>query len=68
MLPAMAKQAQRRIARIILTGLGFLSLGVAVVGLVLPGIPTTGPVLLSAYPVLFLYSRNSDITPFVTAR
>jgi uncharacterized membrane protein YbaN (DUF454 family) len=56
MLPAMAKQAQRRIARIILTGLGFLSLGVAVVGLVLPGIPTTGPVLLSAY----FFSRSSE--------
>lgn len=52
----MAKQAQRRIARIILTGLGFLSLGVAVVGLVLPGIPTTGPVLLSAY----FFSRSSE--------
>ena len=55
-LPAMAKQAQRRIARTILTGLGFLSLGVAVVGLVLPGIPTTGPVLLSAY----FFSRSSE--------
>lgn len=53
---SMVKQARRRVSRIILTGLGFLSLGVAIVGLVLPGIPTTGPVLLSAY----LFSRSSE--------
>ena len=52
----MAHQARRRVTRFILTGLGFLSLGIAVVGLVLPGIPTTGPVLLSAY----LFSRSSE--------
>ena len=42
--------------RIILAALGFLSLGLAIVGVVLPGIPTTGPVLLAA----FLFSRSSE--------
>jgi hypothetical protein len=52
----MAKQARRRSTRIILAGLGFLSLGIAIIGVVLPGIPTTGPVLLAAY----FFSRSSE--------
>lgn len=56
MLPAMAQQARRKPTRILLAGLGFLSLGIAIVGLVLPGIPTTGPVLLAGY----FFSRSSE--------
>ncbi len=52
----MAKQARRRSTRIILAALGFLSLGIAIIGIVLPGIPTTGPVLLAAY----FFSRSSE--------
>lgn len=52
----MAQQARRRSVRFILAALGFLSLGLAIVGTVLPGIPTTGPVLLAA----FLFSRSSE--------
>ncbi|MDF1595481.1 MAG: YbaN family protein [Acidimicrobiia bacterium] len=52
----MAKQARRRSTRIMLAGLGFLSLGVSIIGIVLPGIPTTGPVLLAAY----FFSRSSE--------
>lgn len=36
--------------------LGFLSLGLGVVGTVLPGIPTTAPILLAAY----FFSRSSE--------
>ena len=56
MLPTMAKQARRRSTRIMLAGLGFLSLGISIIGIVLPGIPTTGPVLLAAY----FFSRSSE--------
>ena len=52
----MAQQARHKPTRILLAGLGFLSLGIGVVGLVLPGIPTTGPVLLAA----FFFSRSSE--------
>lgn len=53
---SMAQQARHKPTRIILGGLGFLSLGVGMVGLILPGIPTTGPVLLAA----FFFSRSSE--------
>ena len=53
---SMAQQARHKPTRILLAGLGFLSLGIGVVGLVLPGIPTTGPVLLAA----FFFSRSSE--------
>ena len=52
----MAEQAHRRSTRTILAVLGFMSLGVAIIGMVLPGIPTTGPVLLAGY----FFSRSSD--------
>ncbi len=52
----MAEQAHRRSTRTILSALGFLSLGVALIGIVLPGIPTTGPVLLAGY----FFSRSSE--------
>lgn len=42
--------------RIVLLGLGFLSLGLAFVGVVIPFIPTTGPVILSGY----LFSKSSE--------
>ena len=56
MLPAMAKRAKRKTTRVLLAGLGFVSLGIAIIGVVLPGIPTTGPVLLAAY----FFSRSSE--------
>lgn len=52
----MAEQAHRRSTRTILAVFGFLSLGVAIIGIVLPGIPTTGPVLLAGY----FFSRSSE--------
>lgn len=36
--------------------LGFVSLGVGIVGTLLPGIPTTAPILLAAY----FFSRSSE--------
>ncbi len=42
--------------RTIYLALGMLSLGVGVVGLVLPLVPTTGPVLLAA----FFFARSSE--------
>ncbi len=51
----MSRVSHRRSARVVYTALGFVSLAVAVVGVVVPGIPTTGPVLLAA----FFFSKGS---------
>ena len=51
-----AKVHHRRSVRTIYLVLGFLSLGVGVVGLALPLVPTTGPVLLAA----FFFARSSE--------
>ncbi len=51
-----AKVHHLRSVRSIYLTLGFLSLGVGMVGLVLPLVPTTGPVLLAA----FFFARSSE--------
>ncbi len=51
----MAK-ARTRTGRALYMALGFLMLGIALVGVVLPTIPTTGPVLLAA----FSFSKSSE--------
>ncbi len=50
------KVHRSRTVRAVYLGLGFACLGVAAVGVVLPLIPTTGPVLLAG----FFFARSSD--------
>ena len=47
---------KNRVARAVLLALGFLFVGIAFLGVFLPGLPTTGPVLLAA----FFFSRSSE--------
>jgi uncharacterized membrane protein YbaN (DUF454 family) len=47
---------RNRALRVALLGLGWLMLGIAFIGVAVPVIPTTGPVILAA----FLFSRSSD--------
>jgi hypothetical protein len=47
---------RNRVARVVLLALGWLWLGIAFVGVVVPVIPTTGPVILAA----FLFSKSSE--------
>jgi uncharacterized membrane protein YbaN (DUF454 family) len=44
------------ILRAVLLALGWLWVAIAFIGVVVPGIPTTGPILLAA----FLFSKSSD--------
>lgn len=44
------------ILRVVLLALGWLWVVIAFIGVVIPGIPTTGPILLAA----FLFSKSSD--------
>ena len=55
MLPPMAQVVQNRMLRGVYLALGFLSLGLGIVGTVLPGIPTTMPIILAA----FFFSKSS---------
>ncbi len=48
--------ARSRVARALYLVLGFFMLGIALIGVVLPTIPTTGPVLLAA----FSFSKSSE--------
>jgi uncharacterized membrane protein YbaN (DUF454 family) len=48
--------AKSPIVRAVLMALGWLWVGIAFIGVVLPGIPTTGPILLAA----FFFSKSSD--------
>jgi len=52
----MAQVVENRWLRGIYLALGFLSLGLGVVGTVLPGIPTTMPIILAA----FFFSKSSQ--------
>ncbi len=52
----MAQVVQNRWLRGIYVALGFLSLGVGIIGTVLPGIPTTMPIILAA----FFFSKSSQ--------
>lgn len=56
MLPVMAQVVQNRWLRGVYIALGFLSLGVGIVGTILPGIPTTMPIILAA----FFFSKSSQ--------
>jgi len=56
MLPAMAQVVQNRWLRSVYVVLGFLMLGIGVIGTVLPGIPTTMPIILAA----FFFSKSSQ--------
>lgn len=47
---------KNRALRVLLLTLGFAFVGLAFVGVVVPGLPTTGPVLLAA----FLFSKSSE--------
>ena len=51
----MARMVRSRIVRVLLLGLGWVFVGVGFVGVVLPLVPTTGPILLAA----FLFSLSS---------
>lgn len=44
------------VLRVIFMGLGWLWVAIAFVGVVLPGLPTTGPILLAA----FFFSKSSE--------
>ncbi len=44
------------VLRVVLMALGWLWVAIAFIGVVLPGIPTTGPILLAA----FFFSKSSD--------
>lgn len=50
------KVHRSRAVRVVYIGLGFVSLAVAAVGIFLPLIPTTGPVLLAG----FFFARSSE--------
>jgi hypothetical protein len=56
MLPAMAQVVQNRWLRSVYMVLGFLMLGIGVIGTVLPGIPTTMPIIVAA----FFFSKSSQ--------
>ena len=56
MLRAMAQVVQNRWLRGLYLALGFFTLGVGIVGTVLPGIPTTMPILFAA----FFFSKSSE--------
>lgn len=45
-----------RTLRIVLAGLGWLFVGIAFIGVFIPVLPTTGPVILAA----FLFSKSSE--------
>jgi len=47
---------KNRPLRLVLMALGWLWVGIAFVGVVIPGIPTTGPIILAA----FLFSKSSE--------
>ena len=47
---------KNRVLRSILLALGWLWVGIAFVGVIVPVIPTTGPIILAA----FLFSKSSD--------
>lgn len=55
MLPTMAQVVQNRWLRGFYGALGFLTLGIGIIGAVLPGIPTTMPIILAA----FFFSKSS---------
>jgi uncharacterized membrane protein YbaN (DUF454 family) len=55
MLPNVAQVVQSRMLRGVYLALGFLLLGFGVIGAVLPGIPTTMPIILAA----FFFSKSS---------
>ena len=55
MLCAMAQVVENRWLRGVYLVLGFLVLGIGVIGIVLPGIPTTMPIILAA----FFFSKSS---------
>jgi uncharacterized membrane protein YbaN (DUF454 family) len=55
MLPAMAQVVQNRMLRGVYVALGVFLLGLGVIGTVLPGIPTTMPIILAA----FFFSKSS---------
>lgn len=44
------------VLRVVLMALGWLWVAIAFIGIVLPGLPTTGPILLAA----FFFSKSSD--------
>jgi uncharacterized membrane protein YbaN (DUF454 family) len=48
--------AKSRITRGVLMTLGWVFVGIAFVGVAIPGLPTTGPILLAA----FLFSKSSE--------
>ncbi|MCB1246659.1 MAG: YbaN family protein [Acidimicrobiia bacterium] len=48
--------AKNPVVRIVLMALGWLWVGIAFVGILVPGIPTTGPIILAA----FLFSKSSE--------
>lgn len=52
----MAQMVQNRWLRGLYVTLGFLTLGVGIIGTLLPGIPTTMPILLAA----FFFSKSSQ--------
>lgn len=52
----MAQVVENRWLRGVYLALGFLSLGLGIVGTVLPGIPTTMPIILAA----FFFSKSSQ--------
>ena len=47
---------RNRALRVVLLGLGWLMLGIAFIGVAIPVIPTTGPVIFAA----FLFSKSSE--------
>lgn len=47
---------KNRALRVVLIALGWLWVGIAFVGVFLPGLPTTGPILLAA----FFFSKSSE--------
>ncbi len=53
---AMGRPVKNRVLRGTLLGLGFFFAGVGIVGIWVPLLPTTGPILLAA----FLFSRSSE--------
>jgi len=55
MMPAMAQVVQNRWLRSLYVTLGFMMLGIGIIGTVLPGIPTTMPILVAA----FFFSKSS---------